>query len=55
MADAPKLAKKITRTTIREYDRAGSLVSETVTVETSRFTPEPKPVVGFSRPVEIAV
>lgn len=51
---ADKLARKATRTTVREYDSKGALVSETVTVKTERFADEPVRVVGFSSPVEIA-
>lgn len=51
MAD---LAKKVTRTVEREYDAEGKLTSETVTVQTKKFEPEVKRVVGFAQPVEIA-
>lgn len=49
-----KLATKITKTTVREYDEDGELVSEVKSTETERFAAEPPRVVGFSKPVEIA-
>lgn len=49
-----ELAKKVTRTVTREYDADGKLTAETVTVQTTKFEPEPKRVVGFAQPVEIA-
>lgn len=49
-----KLARKVTETTVREYDADDNLISEITKVTTARFKPEPDRVVGFSKPFEQA-